>query len=197
MNTLGSLLLFAVLLHGGAPQKPLLVITKDGYPAGHSSPEGAACDLARAFINCDAELFRSTCLTSFGGGVNGKKYQSFLNQTAAAIKAQKKKSPQSRQGPKSIEKVYAVRRLSKGGPESYAQATLNFKSVRFVDVVVQLRSGDLTSIRTMVLQDATGKWLVHPIPSLSPILSMGLNEEPDSKIEIGAAYTLTQKRPGA
>ena len=31
--------------------KPKLKVVADGFPAGHATPEGVACDLARAFID--------------------------------------------------------------------------------------------------------------------------------------------------
>jgi len=46
-------------------KKPTMVVVADGYPTGNATPEGAACDLARAFIEADAKLFRKTCIAPF------------------------------------------------------------------------------------------------------------------------------------
>ena len=42
---------FAVVFPGGASSqvaKPSLHVAKDGFPAGHDTPEGVASDIARA-----------------------------------------------------------------------------------------------------------------------------------------------------
>jgi hypothetical protein len=40
----------------------LKVGATDGLPTGHDTPEGAACDLARSFINRDERLFSSASM---------------------------------------------------------------------------------------------------------------------------------------
>jgi hypothetical protein len=47
--------------------KPKIKVAADGFPAGHDTPEGVACDLARAFIKHDMVLFTNTCIQPFGG----------------------------------------------------------------------------------------------------------------------------------
>jgi len=170
--------------------KPVLVVTKDGFPAGHGSPEGAACDLARAFIRRDAGLFQDTCIHPFGGGEDRQRYEHFLAEMTKIIKAESKKTEPSKGGPKAITKVFAVRHLSHDGPASYGYATFGFKEVEFVDVEVQLQTGGQSVNRTMVIQDRNGKWYVHPIPTVSPLLSVGLNSESASTMEIGSVYNL-------
>src|SRR5580692_5359762 len=99
--------------------KPEIKVAKDGYPTGQSTPEGAACDLARAFINHDVSKFKNICLPPYGGGDGRKQYESFLKKTADSIRVEAKKSTPSPTGPKSIGKVFAARHLSKNGPASY------------------------------------------------------------------------------
>ena len=48
------------------PKPKIKVAAADGFPAGHDTPEGVACDLARAFIKHDAALFTNTCIRPFG-----------------------------------------------------------------------------------------------------------------------------------
>jgi len=170
--------------------KPILNVLKDGYPGGHASPEGAACDLARAFIGKDASLFKQTCIEPFGGGELRKSYEQFLKSTAQGMRNEAKKRKPSPGGPKSITKVYASRSLSKGGPSSYGYAVFSFKDVKFVDVQVALVNGEKALNRTMVIQDASGKWFVFPTPNSSPLLSDGLNDESPSTKEIGSVYSL-------
>jgi hypothetical protein len=45
---------------GRQTAKPKLRVAADGFPSGHDTPAGAACDLARSFINRDDKLFSST-----------------------------------------------------------------------------------------------------------------------------------------
>jgi hypothetical protein len=46
----------------GQTTKVRLKVATDGLPSGHGTPEGAACDLARSFINRDATLFSATSI---------------------------------------------------------------------------------------------------------------------------------------
>ena len=178
-----SLIFLLVLTAAGASAqsiKPTIKVLKDGFPSGHSTPEGVAADLARAFISRNAKLFTNTCIKPFGGGENRKAYESFLKQTAAQIVFATRKPTPPAGGPKAIRTVFASRALSKNGPASYGYATFGFLDVRFVDVVAVLRNGKTYTNRTLVILDSDKKWYVHPLPSSSPLLSAGLNEEPAS-----------------
>ena len=156
----------------------------EGFPSGHSSPEGAACDLARAFIDCNSELFLETCIPKFGGGENATKYEMFLDKTSVSIEAEsKKQNATAKSGPAKITRLYAARHLTKNGPASYGYATHNFHDVMFVDVVVELHSGESFPNRTLVLKTADGKWYVHPSPITHSLLSDGLNDESESTVE--------------
>lgn len=168
--------------------KPALRVARDGFPGGHSSPEGAACDLARAFILHNAILFRSTCIQPFGGGESRKAYNSFLGKVARQMVLEGKKATPSPNGPKSIGKVFAARHLSRNGPASYGYAAFGFKDVQFVDVGVMLHNGKPMLNRTLVLQKADGQWYAHPMPAAAPLLSEGLNAEPASKKDFSEVY---------
>lgn len=142
--------------------RPRLVVTPDGFPAGHDTPEGAACDLARAFIERDAETIR-----------------------AEAVRAEA-----SPGGPKAIGKVFAARRLSRNGPASYGYAAFGFQDVMFVDVGAFLHDGNRALNRTLVIRDKDGKWYVHPLPDASPLLSAGLNDEAASEKDFSDSYEI-------
>jgi hypothetical protein len=172
--------------------KPVLKVEKDGLPSGHGSPEGVACDLARAFIQHNVALFKSTCIKPFGGGKGNQEYVKFLQQMAQSMVADAKKATPSPSGPKTIGIVFAARHLSKDGPASYGYAVFGFKEVEFVDVGTFLQSGQRSMTRTLVIQTADGNWYVYPLPSASPLLSAGLNEETNSTKEISEVYTLKQ-----
>ena len=101
--------------------------------------------------------------------------------------AKKKPSPQ---GPKSIGKVFAARHLSKFGPVSYGYAAFGFEDIMFVDIAVYLHNGERAMNRTLVIKDRDGKWYVHPAPSVSPLLSEGLNEEKASVRDLTDVYEL-------
>jgi hypothetical protein len=172
------------------PAKPKLQVAADGYPSGHETPEGAACDLARAFIKRDDALFTHTCIRLYGGGKARADYEAFLKKTAAEIKAEAARNEPSPGGPKSIEKVFAARHLSMEGPASYGYAMFDFQDVMFVDVGGVLQDGGHYLNRTLVIKDKDGKWYVHPVPKVSPLLCAGLNSEPPSKQDFSEAYEI-------
>ena len=170
--------------------KEKLNVAADGFPSGHSTPEGAACDLARAFIKRDSTLFTNTCVPPYGGGKGPEEYAAFLKSTVESMKTEAAKKEPSPGGPKSIAKVFAARHLTKNGPASYGYAVFNFKDIMFVDVGCLLQNGDRCLNRTLVIKDKDRKWYVHPMPDVSPLLSAGLNDESGSKVDFSDAYQL-------
>lgn len=189
---------FLSLLPGVARKqaaKPKLIVAGDGLPSGHDTPEGAACDLARSFINRDEKLFSSTSIRPYGGGKGREAYEKFLRKTARSIKAEAAKTEPSPYGPKSIGKVFAARHLSKSGSVSFGYAAFGFEDIMFVDVGVYLHNGERAMNRTLVIKDRGGKWYVDPDPSASPLLSDGLNEESASLVDLTDVYELEAKKP--
>ncbi len=126
---------------GKQTTRPKLRVAADGLPSGHDTPEGAACDLARSFINRDEKLFLTTSIRLYGGG---------------------------------------------SGRDAYAK----FLHIMFVDVGVYLQNGERAMNRTLVIKDKDGKWYVDPDPSVSPLLSDGLNEEKASVKDLTDVYEL-------
>ena len=184
---------FLSLLSGAAGKqttKPKLRVAADGLPSGHDTPEGAACDLARSFVNRDEKLFSSTSIRLYGGGNGREAYAKFLQETVQSIKAEAAKKEPSPQGPRSIGKVFAARHLSKSGPVSYGYAAFGFEDIMFVDIGVYLHNGERALNRTLVIKDRDGKWYVHPDPSASPLLSDGLDEEKASVEDLTDRYEL-------
>jgi len=190
--TLTICALFSVLPSAAAKEttKPKLRVAADGLPTGHETPEGAACDLARAFINRDEKLFSSTSIRPYGGGKGREAYAKFLQETAQSIKTEAGKKEPSPQAPRTIGKVFAARHLSKSGPVSYGYTAFGFEDIMFVDVGVYLNNGERALNRTLVIKDKDGKWYVHPDPFASPLLSDGLNEEKASLGDITDVYEL-------
>jgi len=191
-----ALLILPAAFANGKPKdmkKPTMVVRTDGFPAGNSTPEGAACDLARAFIETDANLFMNTCITPFGGGENRKAYEEFLKNVTASIEAEAKKDTPSAGGPKTLAKLFAARHLSMNGPASAGYAMHGFHDIMFVDLGVELVSGERSLNRTLVIKKKDGTWHVHPAPHTANLLSMGLNDEKASTIDFKDAYTI--KKP--
>ncbi|HVS72317.1 MAG TPA: hypothetical protein VHQ47_13765 [Phycisphaerae bacterium] len=179
---------------GGAGTQPAVALGKDGFPTGPETPEGAACDLARAFIGCDSGLFGKRCVRLYADGGKGPAaYADFLKATEEAIQAAGKKAPAKRGGPRAIGKVFAARHLSKEGPASYGYAAFGFEDVMFVDVGVFLQDGSRSLNRTLVVKDRDGKWYADPMPGASPLLSAGLNEEAASTKDFSEAYAGAKK----
>lgn len=159
----------------GAPS-PLIM--GDDYPSGQLTPEGVACEMARAFINADEKLWR----TINNPKLVGRKLELkvFVDTMAGQMNEMAALDFEKRPGAKKITQVYKARHLSKNGPSSYGWATFNFNDVMFVDVITELANGQLSETRTLVVQDEDEKWYVLPRPDLYPILSMGLNKEASS-----------------
>jgi len=172
-----------------ATSRPALKVEKDGFPAGHDTPEGAACDLARAFINRDAKLFRDTCIPPFGSGEGRENYETFLKTMEENITAEAKKTDPSPNGPKSLGKCFAARHLSLNGPASAGYALFDFDDIMFVDVGVFLHNGKQSLVRTMVICNKN-KWYAHPAPNTAQLLSMGLNDEAASKTDFTEVYNV-------
>jgi hypothetical protein len=192
MKTLSTCIcIFMVVLCSYAAEstaKPKIKVAADGFPIGHDTPEGAACDLAKAFIKRDPTLFTNTCIKLYVSGKGPEGYAAFLKNTVESMKNEAAKKEPSPGGPKSIGKVFAARHLSQNGPASYGYASFNFQDIMFVDVGVHLQNGKGALNRTMVIKDKDGKWYVHPMPTVSPLLSAGLNDEAASSQDFSEAY---------
>ncbi|GJM19641.1 MAG: hypothetical protein DHS20C14_18540 [Phycisphaeraceae bacterium] len=161
-----------------APALPAVADPEEdlAFPSGTQTPEGAACDMARAFILPDGELYRATCL----GMPGNEEYTSFISEMGAQMDAMQGQSMEQFGGPREITKVYRARELSASGPASYGFATMQLQSVQFVDVESVLWDGSVYVNRTLVLQLPSGAWRAMPRPDLVPLLSVGLNSESDS-----------------
>ena len=159
----------------GCAAKPRLKVAADGFPTGQSTPEGAASDLARAFMKRDASWFKSITIQLHGAGQARVEYTDYLRGVSDHLEHQKG-SP-SPDEPKKIAKVFAARHLSKNGPASFGYASFGFQDLMFVDLEVVMQDGSKLQRRTMVIKDRDGKWYAHPVPDVSPLLSDGLYDE--------------------
>lgn len=170
--------------------KPKLALAADGWPSGPATPEGAASDMVRALIQKDEKLFRETCVRPFAAGNSAQQYEKFKRETVAAMRAEAARAIPSPGAPVAIEKVFAARHLTLDGPASYGDASFGFQDVMFVDIVIQLPAGAKSLMRNLVIHDKDGKWYVDPLPSASPLLSTGLENEAASKLTLADAYLL-------
>ena len=170
--------------------KPALKLAPDGFPFGHHSPEGAACDVVRALIRRDEKLFLATCVRLYVRGSGPEAYAKFLRETLRGMRQESARSEPSPRGPKIIAEVFAARDLTRSGPASYGYAAFGFQGVAFVDVIVGLQDGDRSLMRTLVIKDTDAKWYVHPVPEVSPLLCEGLDDEPPSTLKLADVYEL-------
>lgn len=166
---------------------PPVTMAKDNFPVGSDTPEGAACDLARAFIHDDAALFLAACVEPYGSPEAKAAYHKFLQDTVVQMKMEIPGSTPAPESPHSIAKCFAARHLSQPGPAAYGRATFGFQDVVFVDVRALLQNGDTQLCRTLVIKNALGKWVVDPQPEQAPLLSAGLDDESPSTQEFSAA----------
>lgn len=162
--------------------EPAGAVAKDGFPAGVDSPEGAACDLARAFIHDDPALFLATCIEPFGDPEARMARHQFVQSVVVQMKMDSAGKAPPPNSPKSIAKCFAARHLSKGAPTSYG-APFGFQDVMFVDVSALLQNGETQVCRTLVIKNKQGKWVVDPQPESSPLFSAGLDDESPSTQE--------------
>lgn len=168
--------------------KPKLKIAPDGFPSGHSTPEGAASDLARAFIRHDVALFTNSCIRPYVGDKAGADYAAFLRGTIATMKTNAAKKQPAHDSPKAVGKVFAARHLTATVPASYGRASFGFQDLMFVDVGIYLNDGHHALARTLVIKDRDGKWYAHPSPEVSPSLCLGLNRESPSRQDFSQWY---------
>ncbi|HEX3870225.1 MAG TPA: hypothetical protein VHV77_07315, partial [Pirellulales bacterium] len=82
--------------------------------------------------------------------------------------------------PPKIVKVFKARYFSKNGPGSAAFAFYDFQGNQFVDIIIETDDDKTQRLRYHVLLDKDKKWYFDPRPDLSPLLSMGLNDETES-----------------
>lgn len=190
-----SLMVGSALLAQDAPKKDAPVeqapeekgaepaIAKDGYPTGNTAAVGVACDMARAFIEADAEVFRKACLDPKDARGASEEYQKFLDMVAKSMARVKERGLEAAGGPKNIAKLYKARHMTMSGPASAGYAIFEFNDVQFVDVLSELHSGGSHLNRTLVVQLEDDTWRAIPNPSLFEMLSVGLNDEADSTEE--------------
>ena len=163
---------------------PTAVVAKDGLPTGQDSAEGVACDLARAFAAADAAMWSGITVKLPSDDQARAKLEAFVGKTAAEMDTEAAKPEAERSGPKEIDTCFKARHLSDTNAAAYGATLYHYQDVMFVDVVVKGHDGQESANRTLVVKAADGKWYVHPQPSLSPMLSMGLNGESDSEQEV-------------
>lgn len=140
-------------------------------PSGAGTCYGAACDLASAFINCDAKLFRQICMKS-----DKPEYVKFIDDVCRQMDVEKSKPAADRHGPREIQIVFKFGALSRNGPNSYAYAVKELDEIGFVDVGVENYDLSRSANRTFVFRKGS-VWKVLPRPDLFPLLTDGLNEE--------------------
>lgn len=164
--------------------EPAAGVVKDVFPAGTGTPEGAACDLARAFIHNDSALFLATCIEPYGSADTRQTRHQFLQSVVVQMKLDPTGSSPSPDSPKSIAKCFAARRFSKGMAVTGEAAAYGFQDVMFVDVSALLQNGTTQLCRTLVIKNKQGKWMVDPQPEIVPEVSTGLDDEAPSTQEL-------------
>lgn len=172
---------------GGCDQKPVsppppvpaIATPAPQLPSGNSTPEGAAVDLARAFIQSDAATFRALCWNA--GGKPPQHYQRFIESVARDIEDAKKLGRQVGGASFSISKVFKARdcRLK---DSAFLECCTAFGvlDVRLVDIETPLW-GRACRIRTLVVrQQSDQRWYVILWPDAFRALAIELYAEPDS-----------------
>lgn len=158
-------------------------IALDGFPTGHATPEAAACDLVRAIIQADPDLLREASLQLPSDTESAILYNKFLDQTESELRAAPGSLVPDLADAQYITTVYKARPLSAPGPKSYAFTVLNLRDVKFVDTQSKMLDGSTLDSRTLVVQTALDKkWYAIARPDFFPLLSEGLDDEPESTV---------------
>ncbi len=168
---------------------PSTRVEVDEWPWGHGMAEGVACDLARSFIRADSSLMTASCLRPFGATTVQQRYIRLMAIMTNQLNEMAKASKPNPSAPQRIVKVFAFRQLSHKSAANAARSEYHFRNVGFVDIIAMLNNGHQAMNRTFVVQQADGKWYADPMPMATPKISLGLNEEPMSKVEIKGLYS--------
>jgi hypothetical protein len=170
--------------------KPSLSLENDKLPGGHSTPEGVAADLSRAYITCSDKLLLTTSVAPFGGALDQKKYKSYIDQQIKLIAKAANKPGQNL--PQIIAKVFAARRFPGSQDIVKKYASFGFKDIKFVDIGLILRNGHRSLERTLVIEKSDGKWYADPAPQLISGMSDILNVQPKSTIDFSKVYSISK-----
>jgi len=113
--------------------KPKIAVAPDGFPTGLDTPEGAASDLERAYINHDSNLFANVCIGLYVNHTGPALYDKFMRETIARLDRESSSKTNRPKDAKAIAKVFAARHFSRNGPASYGYAGFDFLDVQFVN----------------------------------------------------------------
>jgi hypothetical protein len=178
---------FLAILSSSGPVAASIRLADDGFPCGNETPEGAACDFARAFIHHDPVPFLAISLKPYGDPSVRHAYGEYLQSVISQMKEEANRTDPSALGPQSIAACFAARHPTEAEPVVYAQTVLGFEDVMFVDVKVNLQNGESQICRTLAIKQKN-RWNVHPRPDLSPRLMTGINKETPSSENFADAY---------
>ncbi|MEO1129201.1 MAG: hypothetical protein AAFX05_05755 [Planctomycetota bacterium] len=146
-------------------------LAEDGYPTGRSTPEGAAADLTRAFVENDFEQFLAVAVEPFGEGESLQCYQTYYEGMEPRVKVPFVDR---------IVEMYESRPLRNPVAQPLAETLLGATDIRFCDVVFARLTGAEMLQRTLVVQMPDGEWRAIIKPDCFPDLFEGLFDETDS-----------------
>lgn len=157
---------------------------KEEFPSGGSTPEGIACDLARAvYIKPNREALVAASIGHYGGPDINYKYDAAMVGLFEYIRLNQSAENSEGKSSGELEKLYRSRSLNKKGSASYGYAVYNFHDIKFVDVQIKLPNKGSIIYRVLVVKNQNGKWSAHPCPHVDPLLCEGLSEEKPSSVE--------------
>lgn len=153
-------------------------IAADGFPTGSTSPEGAACDAARALVERDGEMLREASIDAFGSEHQKAAYERALTEAADTLEDEAV-------APEGIVRVFDARLPTMAAPRAEMYARYGVLDVRFVDVVLDYGEEERVA-RTLVARTPEKGWGVVVEPGIYPEISEGLAQESESLIEFGS-----------
>lgn len=131
-----------------------------------STPEGAAEELFRAYIELDAERFRRACARPFGDPRTRAHYERFVEGAAAEIRKAAGGGLPPQGAPVDLIAVHPAQELPSTFRTAAAYDHMSQRSAVLVEVDAYLAGRGVETSRVIVLRDSAGQWGAAPRPEL-------------------------------
>jgi hypothetical protein len=131
-----------------------------------STPEGAAEELFRAYIELDAERFRRACARPFGDPRTRAQYKRFIEGAAAEIRKAAGGGLPPQGAPVDLITVHPAEDLPSTFRTAAAYDHMSQRSAVLVEVDAYLAGRGVETSRVIVLRDSAGQWGAAPRPEL-------------------------------
>jgi len=143
-----------------------LVLPPSQQWAGLTTPEAAAEELFRAYIELDAQRFRRACARPFGDPRTRAHYERFVNGAEAEIRKARRGGLPPEGAPVDLIAVRPATDLPSTYRSAAAYDAMANRSAVLVEVDAYLAGRGIETSRVIVLRDSGGQWGAAPRPEL-------------------------------